>query len=121
MKKRVAAGSSARWFSSRRLRLVAGVSLAALALSACGSSAKSGAPSPVTLVAYDSFPTKDSPLITALDEFSKSTGIKVSVVTAGDAGTMLTKARLTAGNPEGDVMWGIDSTQLSAALDGNVF
>ena len=94
---------------------------AALALVACGSDSESGTPAPVTLVAYDSFPTKDSPLITALDEFSASTGIKVTVVTAGDAGTMLTKARLTAGNPEGDVMWGIDSTQLSAALDGNVF
>ena len=100
---------------------IALAALAALALVACGSAASSGAPAPVTLVAYDSFPTKDSPLITALDEFSASTGIKVTVVTAGDAGTMLTKARLTAGNPEGDVMWGIDSTQLSAALDGNVF
>ena len=98
-----------------------GASLAALLLVSCGSDAKSGAPAAVTLVAYDSFPTKDSPLIDALDEFTASTGIKVSVVTAGDAGTMLTKARLTAGNPEGDVMWGVDSTQLSAALDGNVF
>jgi thiamine transport system substrate-binding protein len=94
--------------------------LTALA-AACSSTSSSGSPAPVTLVAYDSFPTKDSPLITALDEFSATTGIKVTVVTAGDAGTMLTKARLTAGNPEGDVMWGVDSTQLSAALDGNVF
>ena len=58
----------------------------------CGSDAPAGAPAPVTLVAYDSFPTKDSPLIAALDEFAASTGIKVAVVTAGDAGTMLTKA-----------------------------
>ncbi|HEY7625626.1 MAG TPA: thiamine ABC transporter substrate-binding protein [Ilumatobacteraceae bacterium] len=79
------------------------------------------APSPITLVAYDSFPTKDTALNAALDEFAQSTGIKVTVVTAGDAGTMLTKARLTAGNPEGDVMFGIDSTQLSAAIDDNVF
>ncbi len=102
----------------RRLALAV---LGALVLVSCGSDASSGTPAPVTLVAYDSFPTTDSPLITALDEFSASTGIKVRVVTAGDAGTMLTKARLTAGNPEGDVMWGIDSTQLSAALDDNVF
>ena len=44
-----------------------------------------------------------------------------TVVTAGDAGTMVTKAVLTAGNPEGDVMWGVDNTLLSAALDGDVF
>ncbi|MEY2445429.1 MAG: thiamine transport system substrate-binding protein [Ilumatobacteraceae bacterium] len=102
-------------------RMFSVVTAAALVLVACGSDAPTGAPAPVTLVAYDSFPTEKSPLITALDEFAASTGIKVKVVTAGDAGTMLTKARLTAGNPEGDVMWGVDSTQLSAALDGNVF
>ena len=34
---------------------------------------------------------------------------------------MVTKAKLTAGNPEGDVMWGVDNTLLSAALDGKVF
>lgn len=119
---RSAAGSSARRFSSRCLLFVAGASLGALSIVACGrSDSSSGQPAAVTLVAYDSFPTKDSPLIDALGEFTKSTGIKVSVVTAGDAGTMLTKARLTAGNPEGDVMWGVDSTQLSAALEGNVF
>ncbi|MDP9464456.1 MAG: thiamine ABC transporter substrate-binding protein [Actinomycetota bacterium] len=95
-------------------------SLVALAVG-CGSNPSSDKPAAVTLVAYDSFPTKDSPLITALDEFTASTGIKVTVVTAGDAGTMLTKATLTAGNPEGDVMWGVDSTQLSAALEGDVF
>ena len=43
------------------------------------------------------------------------------IVTAGDAGTMVTKAVLTAGNPEGDVMWGVDNTLLSAATDGEVF
>jgi thiamine transport system substrate-binding protein len=108
---------------NRHLAVTALAALAALAVG-CGSDASSsstGSPAAVTLVAYDSFPTKDSPLITALAEFTASTGIKVTVVTAGDAGTMLTKARLTAGNPEGDVMWGVDSTQLSAAIDGKVF
>jgi thiamine transport system substrate-binding protein len=44
-----------------------------------------------------------------------------SVVNAGDTGTMVTKAALTAGNPEGDVMWGVDNTWLSAATDGDIF
>ena len=64
---------------------------------------------------------RDTTLNAALDEFTKSTGIAVKIVIAGDAGTMVTKASLTAGNPEGDVMWGVDNTLLSAALDGNVF
>jgi thiamine transport system substrate-binding protein len=34
---------------------------------------------------------------------------------------MLSKAVLTAGNPEGDVMWGIDNTFLSRAIDEDVF
>ncbi|HSB86445.1 MAG TPA: thiamine ABC transporter substrate-binding protein [Ilumatobacteraceae bacterium] len=101
---------------------IAAVAVLAVSFTACGSSdSPSSAPPPITLVAYDSFPTKDTALNVALDEFTQSTGIKVTVARAGDAGTMLTKARLTAGNPEGDVMWGIDSTQLSAALEDDVF
>ena len=80
-----------------------------------------GPPAAITLVAYDSFPTKDTPLNAALAAFTADTGIAVSIVTAGDAGTMVTKAVLTAGNPEGDVMWGVDNTLLSAATDGDVF
>ena len=34
-------------------------------------------------------------------------------VVAGDTGTMVSKAVLTAGNPEGDVMFGVDNTFLS--------
>ena len=100
------------------------IALAALAVLTvgCGSSSSGSAtPSGVTLVAYDSFPTKDTALNAALDEFTASTGIAVKIVTAGDAGTMLTKATLTAGNPEGDVMWGVDNTLLSAAIDNKVF
>ena len=104
-----------------------------LALAACGSDTKSttttatpttatpttGAQSTdsVTLVAYDSFAIDP----TAFDAFTASTGISVSIVTAGDAGTMLSKAALTAGNPEGDVMWGVDNTLLSRALASDVF
>lgn len=76
----------------------------------------------VTLVAYDSFPTQpESPVTVALAEFTAATNIAVRVVTAGDTGTMITKAVLTSGNPEGDVMWGVDNTFLSAAEQGTVF
>ena len=85
------------------------------------STTTAGPPAAITLVAYDSFPTKDTPLNAALAEFTADTGIAVSIVTAGDAGTMVTKAVLTAGKPEGDVMWGVDNTLLSAATDGDVF
>ncbi len=75
----------------------------------------------ITLVAYDSFPVKDTTLNDALAEFTADTGIDVEILIAGDTGTMLSKAALTAGNPEGDVMWGIDNTFLSRAVSEGVF
>ena len=49
----------------------------------------------------------------------EDTGIAVEVV-AGDTGTMLTKAVLTAGNPEGDVICGVDNTPVRG-LSTDVF
>ena len=102
----------------RRFGAVVFVAGAAMTGVACG-----GDDGPVTvrLVTYDSFPTKDTPLNEALAEFTADTGIGVEIVVAGDAGTMVTKAALTAGNPEGDVMWGVDNTLLSAATEARVF
>ena len=102
-------------------RLLVVIALAAVAVS-CGSDhASSDGPAPITLVAYDSFPLEKTSLNAALDEFTRSTGIAVKIVIAGDTGTMVTKATLTAGNPEGDVMFGVDNTFLSAALEGKIF
>ena len=118
---------------------LAGTCLAvALALAACGDDPDApaaepvtpvtddrdaAAAQPVTLVTYDSFPASDpeNPLYQAFAEFTAETGIEVDVLIAGDTGTMLSKAELTAGNPEGDVMWGIDNTFLSRAVDAGVF
>lgn len=74
----------------------------------------------VTLVAYESFPT-EGPIVEQFDAFTAATGIGVEILIAGDTGTMLSKAELTAGNPEGDVMWGIDNSFLSRALDAEIF
>jgi thiamine transport system substrate-binding protein len=76
----------------------------------------------ITLVAYESFPTDAAnPAVAALGTFTAETGIEVEILIAGDTGTMLSKASLTAGNPEGDVMWGIDNTFLSRSIDDCVF
>ncbi len=126
---------SSRWVA------VAGAAALLVAASACGSSDDGsesndsvavGQPpvgpldtSPsgetITLVTYDSFPEADTSLNDALASFAARTGIDVEILVAGDAGTMLSKASLTAGNPEGDVMWGIDNTLLSRAVDDEVF
>ncbi|MCE9622735.1 MAG: thiamine ABC transporter substrate-binding protein [Actinomycetia bacterium] len=98
--------------------LLAASLLMSTSLVACGDD---DAPTTVTMLVYDSFPTTGTPLNDALAEFTKESGIKVQLLTAGDAGTMVTKATLTAGNPEGDVMWGVDNTFLSAATDAEIF
>ena len=75
----------------------------------------------ITLVTYDSFPQADTSINAALDAFTEQTSIGVELLVAGDTGTMLSKAALTVGNPEGDVMWGIDNTFLSRALNDGIF
>ncbi|MEO5974115.1 MAG: thiamine ABC transporter substrate-binding protein [Ilumatobacteraceae bacterium] len=74
-------------------------------------------PITLTLLAHDSFTPSDG----IFDAFTAATGIRVSVVTGGDAGELVTKAVLTAGNPEGDILWGVDNTLLSRAIDADVF
>lgn len=78
-------------------------------------------PDTVTLVAYDSFPIANTSLNDALADFTAETGIDVEILIAGDTGTMLSKASLTAGNPEGDVMWGVDNALLARAVADDVF
>lgn len=118
--------SRAKSVSGLAFGLAAGLGLA-IAAAGCNDSVGPGSASPatapvvLTLLAYGSFPVGDTTLNEALDDFATSTGIGVSVIAAGDAGTMASKATLSAGNPEGDVMWGIDNTLLSRVLDANVF
>ncbi len=102
-----------------RRTLVAAAAVAALTMGAAACSDDD--PGAITLVVYDSFPTEDTPVNDALDSFTADTGIDVEIVVAGDTGTMVSKAGLTAGNPEGDVMWGVDNTFLSRAVADGVF
>jgi len=106
----------------RRLAALLALSSLTLVVAGCGddgsaSPSSEQRPQSLTLVAYDSFAVKP----TAFDAFTKATGIGVKVVTAGDAGAMLSKAALTAGNPEGDVMWGVDNTLLARAIASKVY
>lgn len=96
----------------------AGTSAPTMAPPTSGAPADGGS---VTLLVYDSFVSDGTSIGTALDAFTAATGIDVEVVIGGDAGTMVSKAVLTAGNPEGDVMFGIDNTLLSRAIEAGVF
>jgi thiamine transport system substrate-binding protein len=85
-----------------------------LAAAGCGGD---DPPTDVVLLTHDSFAVSDA----VTQEFERDTGLKLKILKAGDAGEVVTKAALTAGNPQGDVLFGVDNTLLSRALDGGVF
>ena len=71
----------------------------------------------VRLLTHDSFSVSDG----LFDNFTLDTGFDVEVVNAGDAGELVSRAILTAGRPEADVLFGVDNTFLQRALDADIF
>ena len=88
---------------------------AALGLAGCGGSDEP--PTEVVLVTHDAFAI--SPAVKKA--FEDESGLELKILKAGDAGEVVTRALLTAGNPEGDVLFGVDNNLLQRALDGDVF
>ena len=85
-----------------------------LAVSGCGDS---DAPTEVVLVTHESFEVSDG----VVEAFEEETGLTLRVLKAGDAGEIVARALLTAGTPEGDVLFGIDSNLLARALAADLF
>ncbi len=71
----------------------------------------------VRLITHESFLVTEG----LFDNFTLETGYEVEVVSGGDAGELVSRAILTAGQPEADVMFGVDNTFLQRALDAEVF
>lgn len=86
-------------------------------MAACAPPAPLAVPQTLTLVTHDSFDVSE----TVLSQFEQKTGIDVQVLKSGDAGEMLNTLLLSQANPLGDVVYGIDNTFLSRALDANLF
>lgn len=104
----------------RRL-LLAGLALC-LGLGACGDTTPddagdAGGTTTVRLLTHDSFVLSEG----VLEAFTEETGIEVELLQGGDAGTVVNQAILTNGNPQADVLFGIDSTFLTRALDADLF
>jgi thiamine transport system substrate-binding protein len=85
-----------------------------VAAAGCGGS---GGPKEVVLVTHDSFAL--SPAVRKA--FEEETGLNLRILQTGDAGEVVTRALLTAGNPEGDVLFGVDNNLLARTLSGDVF
>lgn len=71
----------------------------------------------LTLVTHDSFNVSED----VLKKFEDDTGITVQILRSGDAGQMVNQSILSKANPLGDVMFGVDNTFLSRALDNDLF
>lgn len=71
----------------------------------------------VVLMTHESFAVSDA----VLNAFEKETGITVEVLRSDDAGAALSQAILTKDHPLGDVLFGVDTTFLSRALDEGIF
>ena len=71
----------------------------------------------VTLLTHDSFAIPDE----VWAAFTAESGVAVEVLAAGDTGQLVSEAILTAGNPLGDVLFGVDTTFLQRALDAELF
>ena len=67
----------------------------------------------VRLVTYDAYVLPDGPM--------PSPASKVVLLPSGDAGAMLTKASLNKERPAGDVMFGVDTSLLTRAIDADLF
>ena len=71
----------------------------------------------VTLLTHDSFYVSPE----TFEAFTSETGIEVEQLASGDAGALVAQACLTAGEPLGDVLFGIDNTFLQRGLDCGMF
>ncbi|MBN2146504.1 MAG: thiamine ABC transporter substrate-binding protein [Anaerolineales bacterium] len=100
--------------------------LAGWLLAACAGSATTSAPTkppvssePRTLrvMTHDSFAVSEQ----VITQFESDNNVKVQFLASGDAGTMLNKAILSRNNPLADVLYGVDNTFLSRALQEDIF
>jgi thiamine transport system substrate-binding protein len=83
------------------------------ALTACGR----GETVTLRLMTHDSFDIDAETMV----QFTEETGISVDVFKAGDAGAVVNQAVLAKGDPLADVLYGVDNTFLSRALQNEIF
>lgn len=90
--------------------------LAVVLVSGCGGQKRATRPE-ITLVTYSSF-VLDPEVEQSVE---RRLGIELTVSASGDSGEALAKAILAAGNPSGDVFFGIDNTTVARARSADLF
>lgn len=84
-------------------------------LAACAAP-KSTGPQVLRVMTHDSFNVSEE----VIAAFETEHNVTVQFLKAGDTGTMLNQAILSKENPQADVIYGIDNTFLSRALEADI-
>lgn len=79
--------------------------------------ASTAAPVDLYVMTHDSFAVSKE----VMAAFESENNINVQFIKGGDAGAMVNKAILTKDAAQADVIYGVDNTFLSRALDGGIF
>ncbi|HUV06435.1 MAG TPA: thiamine ABC transporter substrate-binding protein, partial [Spirochaetia bacterium] len=74
----------------------------------------------LVVYAYDSFVSEWGPAGKVIPKFEAKYGIKVRVLSVGDAGQVLNRAILEKDSPKADIILGIDNNMLSRALEEQI-
>ena len=88
-----------------------------LLLTSCAPSPTSTGPQTITIMTHDSFAISEE----VIKAFEADNNAKVSFIQSGDAGSMLNQAILTKDAPIADILFGVDNTFLSRALEADIF
>lgn len=75
------------------------------------------APTELVLMTHDSFALPDA----VIAEFEDRHGATLRILRSGDAGSMVNQAILSREHPLADVLFGVDSTFLTRALEADIF
>ena len=89
-------------------------------LAACspeGTATQPAGPRTLTIMTHDSFSVSEE----AVDSFEQANNAEVVFLQSGDAGAVLNRAILTRDAPLADLLFGVDNTFLSRALEQDIF
>ena len=110
----------------KRIKYFGWIMIGVMVLGACAAPALPGPPlavtptaGPVTLtvMTHDSFNASE----TVITAFERQNNVKLSFLKSGDAGAVVNRAILSKDTPLADVLYGVDNTFLSRALDAGIF
>lgn len=84
---------------------------------ASGGAPSGGAAATLNVMTHDSFAASEA----VIKKFEQDNKVKVNFIKSGDAGTALNRAILSKNAPQADVLYGVDNSFLSRALQEDIY